>query len=212
MQLITWYTAVGLLAQLLFTSRMLVQWLMSEKARKVVNPALFWWLSLAGALTMSIYGYLREDLAILLGQFLSFYAYLCNLKLKGELRRIGIAFTIAIAVLPVILMIPEIQNPAHFIRDFLDHETIPYPLLAFGMFGQLCFTFRFILQTFISIRRHESVLPKSFWLVSMTGCIVVLIYGILRLDVVLILGQSMGLITYMRNLKLDKNSMEKRQL
>ena len=73
MAIISWYTLIGLLAQLAFMARMLVQWIMSERARKVVNPALFWWLSLFGALTMSFYGFLRQDLAILLGQLVSFY-------------------------------------------------------------------------------------------------------------------------------------------
>ena len=87
MAIISWYTLIGLLAQLAFMARMLVQWIMSERAHKVVNPALFWWLSLFGALTMSFYGFLRQDLAILLGQLVSFYVYIYNLKLKGELFR-----------------------------------------------------------------------------------------------------------------------------
>lgn len=78
------YTLVGLTAQLLFTSRMLVQWVLSERARSVVNPSLFWWLSLFASLLMSFYGYLRQDLAILLGQFLSYYTYVVNLKLKAN--------------------------------------------------------------------------------------------------------------------------------
>ncbi len=204
MAIITWYTAVGLFAQLLFTSRMLVQWVLSEKAHRVVNPSIFWWLSLGGALVMSFYGYLRHDLAILLGQFLSYYAYLCNLKLKGQLKKIGLFASLILAIIPIALIVHEVTDLNAFKQVFLNHEYIPYPLLVFGMIGQLCFTLRFVLQTIISLRKGESLLPRSFWFISMTGCIIVLIYGILRLDVVLILGQSMGLVTYVRNLILGK--------
>ena len=100
MAIISWYTLIGLLAQLAFMSRMLVQWIMSERARKVVNPALFWWLSLFGALTMSFYGFLRQDLAILLGQLVSFYVYIYNLKLKGKLFKISKVGAVAVILTP----------------------------------------------------------------------------------------------------------------
>ena len=104
MAIISWYTLIGLLAQLAFMARMLVQWIMSERAHKVVNPALFWWLSLFGALTMSFYGFLRQDLAILLGQLVSFYVYIYNLKLKGELFRISKLGAVAVILTPLVLL------------------------------------------------------------------------------------------------------------
>ena len=51
-----WIYALGLTAQGLFSARMLVQWLRSEKERKVVNPTLFWALSLAASLLFFLYG------------------------------------------------------------------------------------------------------------------------------------------------------------
>lgn len=201
------YTLVGLTAQLLFTSRMFVQWVLSERARSVVNPSLFWWLSLFASLLMSFYGYLRQDLAILLGQFLSYYTYVVNLKLKGELRRLPLILTLALIVAPVALLVSKMWDTQAFAAIFLNDAHIPYALLALGFAGQLLFTLRFVVQTYISWRLKESVLPAAFWWLSLTACLAVLAYGCLRLDVVLILGQAAGLVTYVRNLMLlRKNS------
>ena len=43
-----WWTALGFLAQGLFSARFLVQWLASEKHRRVVMPVQFWYFSIAG--------------------------------------------------------------------------------------------------------------------------------------------------------------------
>lgn len=48
--------AIGFLAQIFFAARTLVQWIMSERARKVLSPSLFWILSIAGAYLLCIYG------------------------------------------------------------------------------------------------------------------------------------------------------------
>ncbi len=202
MELINWYTAVGALAQILFASRMLVQWILSERARAVVNPALFWWLSLIASLLMSFYGYLRQDLAIMLWQLVSYYIYIYNLKLKQELRRVTLAGTLLLVAAPIILLLSEIQDFSEFRALFLNEDHIPYWLLALGSCGQALFTLRFVYQMFVSHRKRQSVLPPAFWWLSLLACVLVQLYGVLRLDVVLFFGQMGGLITYVRNLML----------
>ena len=81
---------IGLLAQGFFSARILVQWIMSEKAKKVVNPALFWILSVAGSWLLFIYGWIRDDFAIMLGQVISYYIYIWNLNQKGIWKRLHI--------------------------------------------------------------------------------------------------------------------------
>ncbi|MDX1471825.1 MAG: lipid-A-disaccharide synthase N-terminal domain-containing protein, partial [Flavobacteriaceae bacterium] len=68
--------AIGFLAQFLFSSRLIVQWLKSEKDRVVATPTLFWTLSLVAAFLLFIYGYLRDDFAFLLGQGLTYFIYI----------------------------------------------------------------------------------------------------------------------------------------
>lgn len=40
---------VGFLAQALFSARILFQWILSERAKQVVSPAIFWVLSIMGS-------------------------------------------------------------------------------------------------------------------------------------------------------------------
>ena len=41
--------ALGFLAQICFSARLLIQWIISEKEKQVVSPTLFWLLSLLGS-------------------------------------------------------------------------------------------------------------------------------------------------------------------
>ena len=84
-----WIFALGLFAQLLFASRMLVQWIRSERERKVVNPTVFWVISLIASLLFFLYGWLRNDFALMLGQVIGYFVYVWNLGAKGIWRRLG---------------------------------------------------------------------------------------------------------------------------
>lgn len=77
----------GLTAQALFMSRMLVQWIASEKERRSVIPVSFWWLSLSGAAMLLVYGVLRRDVVIILAQAFGFIVYARNLALIARERR-----------------------------------------------------------------------------------------------------------------------------
>ena len=77
----------GLLAQAVFMSRMLVQWIASEKAGRSVMPIAFWWLSLSGALMLIVYGVLRQDIVIIMAQVFGFIVYTRNLTLIARERR-----------------------------------------------------------------------------------------------------------------------------
>ena len=52
----------------------------------------------------------------------------------------------------------------------------------------------------MSRKDGESVLPPGFWIISIIGSSIIVSYGFIRHDPVLILGQSFGLISYVRNL------------
>jgi lipid-A-disaccharide synthase-like uncharacterized protein len=49
-------------------------------------------------------------------------------------------------------------------------------------------------------RNRKSVIPIAFWYISITGGIMLLTYGVLDRDPVIIMGQSFGIIVYTRNL------------
>lgn len=75
------WVCIGLLGQILFTGRMLIQWLASEKQRRSIVPVSFWWLSLAGASMLIIYFTWRVDAVGILGQATGWFIYLRNLWL-----------------------------------------------------------------------------------------------------------------------------------
>ena len=74
--------SIGFFAQILFSSRLIIQWVTSEKQRRVITPTLFWTLSLIASVLLFIYGYLRYDFSIMLGQSLTYYIYIRNLQLQ----------------------------------------------------------------------------------------------------------------------------------
>jgi len=74
--------------------------------------------------------------------------------------------------------------------------------LVVGFTGQGLFTARFLVQWLASERRREVVVPRAFWWLSMLGGSALLSYAISRRDPVIVLGQSMGLFVYARNLML----------
>lgn len=74
--------------------------------------------------------------------------------------------------------------------------------LAFGLAGQLLFGSRFIVQWISSERKKSSHIPIVFWYLSLSGGLVTTVYAIHRRDPVFIIGQSAGLIVYIRNLML----------
>jgi len=77
----------GIVAQLLFTARFLVQWLASEKQGQSVMPLAFWYFSMAGGLMTLIYGIVRREPIIIMGQVLAVFIYLRNLVLIFRNRR-----------------------------------------------------------------------------------------------------------------------------
>lgn len=74
--------------------------------------------------------------------------------------------------------------------------------LSIGLAGQALFMMRFIVQWLHSEKHKKSLIPVSFWYFSLSGGIIVLMYGIHRVDPVIIFGQLPGTFVYARNLSL----------
>ncbi|MFZ4597325.1 MAG: lipid-A-disaccharide synthase N-terminal domain-containing protein [Terrimicrobiaceae bacterium] len=80
------WVALGLGGQLLFTGRMLVQWISSERSRRSVVPVAFWWMSLVGATMLLAYFIWRRDIVGVLGQATGWIIYIRNLVLINRSR------------------------------------------------------------------------------------------------------------------------------
>lgn len=72
--------------------------------------------------------------------------------------------------------------------------------VVIGLTGQLMFTARFLVQWIASERAKRSIVPLAFWFFSVGGGLILLAYALYRRDPVFILGQSAGLLIYLRNL------------
>ncbi len=199
-------TGVGLLAQGFFSLRMLHQWIKTERAKKIISPALFWVFSICGSYLLMVYGWLRNDFAIILGQFISYYIYLWNLKASGIWQKCPPLLRALLLVTPPLAAVSLSLGGADIAGTLFRNPDIPLPLLIFGCFSQALFTLRFVYQWWYSSRRHVSVLPLGFWIISLTGSLLICLYAVIRLDLVLILGQALGLAAYARNIMIGLRS------
>jgi lipid-A-disaccharide synthase-like uncharacterized protein len=73
-------------------------------------------------------------------------------------------------------------------------------LSVFGLIGNAIFSARFLVQWIASERRGESIIPTSFWYLSIAGSLVLLVYFAVRRDPVGTLAYLPNCFIYVRNL------------
>jgi lipid-A-disaccharide synthase-like uncharacterized protein len=196
------WDAVGWLGQGIFTWRMLHQWWSSEKARRSVLPVSFWWWSLLGTALLLVYQLHRMDGIFLAGVLINGALYARNLWLITHPRPAGspapapwAAFVFAaVALLALSLALVAGER-------MLDWDQPP-AWLAVGVAGQAAWSSRFVLQWWVSERRGESVLPTSFFVLSIVGSVLLCAYAVHRRDYVMIAAYALNPIPYGRNLAL----------
>tara|TARA_R110002051_G_scaffold81802_2_gene146134 strand:- start:16049 stop:16672 length:624 start_codon:yes stop_codon:yes gene_type:complete len=191
--------SIGFLAQILFSSRLIIQWITSEKQRKVITPSTFWTLSLIASFLLFIYGYLRLDFAIMLGQGLTYFIYIRNLQLQGQWQKYPKIVQYLLFIVPILIVIFYYNNNKIDLELLFKNEAIPFWLLILGIVAQVIFTLRFVYQWIHSERQKTSTLPMGFWVLSLIGAVLILSYAIIREDPVLFVGHLFGLIIYARN-------------
>lgn len=75
------WAVVGLIGQVLFFSRWIVQWIVSERRKESHVPLAFWFISLAGGIILEIYAIQRHDPVFMLGQGVGVANYTRNIML-----------------------------------------------------------------------------------------------------------------------------------
>lgn len=194
--------SIGFIAQLLFSSRTFYQWLSSEKQKKVVAPRFFWQMSLLASVLLFIYGYLRNDFAIMLGQSLTYFIYIRNLQLEKHWHKFPLVSRIFLLIFPVLVVIFYYNNNVFDLQKLLFEKGFSDQLLWLGIVSQIIFTLRFVYQWWYSERLKLSKLPKGFWILSLFGSLLIFTYAVFRKDPVLMVGHTFGIIIYIRNLHL----------
>lgn len=104
------WLVIGFVGQAIFTARFLAQWVASERKRDSVVPVIFWWLSMAGGLTLLCYAIHREDPVIIVGQSMGVFIYIRNLMLLAKGRKLA-AKRDARAAAETAGVVPSIPRP-----------------------------------------------------------------------------------------------------
>ena len=149
--------SIGFLAQILFSSRLIIQWITSEKQKKVITPTLFWTLSLIASFLLFIYGYLRNDFAIMLGQGLTYYIYIRNLQLQNQWKNYPKLMQWILLLMPVFVTVFYFNNNEIDTVKLFKNEAIPLWLLLLGIISQIVFTFRFVYQWMYSEKHKDEL-------------------------------------------------------
>lgn len=195
-----WIYALGFFAQSLFGARLVVQLLYSEKQGRVVSPTIFWQLSLLASFLFLIYGIIRDDVVIILGQTLSYFIYVRNLQLKNDWTKIPLVLRIVLLLLPVAAFAWIILGSDNKLDQIFSKNDFTNPIIFMGAIGQLMLNLRFIYQWYYSEKHKTSILPLGFWVISTGASVLILTYATYRVDPVLLVAQSMGIVVYVRNI------------
>jgi len=85
-------------------------------------------------------------------------------------------------------------------------ETMRNPWVVIGFTAQALFFFRWIVQWYVSERCGRSVVPLSFWIISLVGGVMLLIYALQEGQPVFVVGQLVGICNYSRNIVLVRRN------
>ena len=201
------WLGVGFAAQGFFSARFLVQWLLSERARRSLMPIHFWYFSVAGAVLLLAYAVHRRDPVIVTGQLIGLAIFLRNLEFIGRERSTGKALSWVWPWLGLTLI--AVYCGYHFRPDIAAKPLVLHDFWTlWGFAGQAVFTGRFLVQWVHAERAQRSIMPLGFWYLSIMGSVMLLAYATAVTDPVIILGQAFGVLVYSRNLALIRHSRE----
>lgn len=204
-----WIFGLGFFSQSLFGGRLIVQWYYSEKEGKVASPTIFWQLSLVASFLFLIYGIIRNDVVIILGQTLSYFIYVRNLQLKNDWQRIPAGIRTLLFMLPVFAFAWMLFAGTNNFKSILSQTNLTSATVIMGAIGQLLLNLRFVYQWYYSEKHKSSILPVGFWIISFFASVLILIYASSRLDPVLLVSQGMGIFVYVRNILIYRKTLHK---
>jgi lipid-A-disaccharide synthase-like uncharacterized protein len=81
------WLAFGLLGQVIFGARFIVQWIASERKRESHIPLVFWYLSIVGGIITTAYAIHKRDAVFIIGQGSGLVVYTRNLMLIYRAQR-----------------------------------------------------------------------------------------------------------------------------
>ena len=185
---------LGFVGQAIFAARMLLQWIASERAGRSVVPRSFWHLSLLASACVGTYAALTGNIVFLLSVLPGAFIYARMLMLP---RRVSTAALLALAApIAALAVWATLRKPL----------SGPLLISTLGFAGWLLWMSRFPIQWWISERRGTPALGTVFWIVSLIGACLLLVYALWHRDWVMLIAFGPGPIFYTRNLVLIRRS------
>jgi len=186
---------LGFVGQALFAARMLLQWIASERAGRSVVPRSFWHLSLAASACVGAYAAYAGNVVFLLTVLPGAFIYVRMLTLRS---RASLAIVLALAVpIAALAVWATLRKPL----------SGPILISTLGFGGWLLWMSRFPIQWWISERSGTPTLGTAFWIVSLAGACLLLVYALWHRDWVMLIAFAPGPIFYTRNLVLMHRSV-----
>ncbi|HRD55967.1 MAG TPA: lipid-A-disaccharide synthase N-terminal domain-containing protein [Parachlamydiaceae bacterium] len=212
---------LGFLSSLFFTARILIQWALSEAEKKSVVPLLFWKLSFAGNCFLMLHAMLQVQFHVFIIQVANGVISWRNLNLMRQ-EKSPVAFKTVLLFLIATLLFSSLlfsffnnlslsdfslwfRSPISFLIP-TNGKTIPFAWHVLGFIGLTCFSSRFWVQWILAEKKKTSYFSPLFWWLSLIGDLLVLVYFAKIKDPVNLIGPFFGLVPYVRNLILLKNT------
>ncbi|GMV99834.1 MAG: hypothetical protein AMXMBFR84_09730 [Candidatus Hydrogenedentota bacterium] len=205
-----WIT-VGVIGGALFYGRFYVQWWVSERRKQSVFPISFWYMSSVGSVLLLAFGVHSQSPLGTLSQSLNILIYSRNLVHIWRERGTLTAFrywTIHLLV-AVIAVISLAFLGAVWLGEWHRNAAAPaseaqttWIWLAVGLLGQALFACRFLVQWIATERQRKSVIPESFWYLSIVASALMLGCFVQRggKEWIFAVGMMANVLVYIRNL------------
>lgn len=200
---ITTWTIFGFIGQQLFTARVLIQWIASEKAKKSVAPPAFWWTSLIANLMLLIYS-LNQSKKVT--AYAMSFVFLYTINIVPYVRNIILTYKVKGKKINLITFIVSFIVVLLSIIELRKMETAFQLNLWFlvGTFVGFLYGSRFIWQWLYAEYKKESILPLWFWWLSIISSLFTLIYAIYIWDPNFMIGFTFNTIPMIRNVMIIK--------
>lgn len=214
-----WLYPLGFLAQLAFIWRFMQQWISSEVHQKSVVSRGFWQFSLLGNLLLLVHGMLQAQFHVAIIQVCNAVISWRNLNLmQNPSHQVRLYTVIAMLLGSILAVFGFFYLQGYLLEEGLSQwfrvpiwngHSAPTANIFWhlvGFVGLVLFSCRFWVQWWDAERHCKSILGLPFWWLSVTGGLLSVLYFARIEDPVNAIGPALGLIPYIRNIMLIRQS------
>ena len=203
------WSIIGAIAAIIFYGRFYVQWIVSEIRKKSVVPVAFWYMSSIGSLMLLVYGVVIASAIGTLGHSFNIVIYSRNLihiwKEKGTLsrgRNIAVHAFVGCVILGALLAMLwtwwNVYEQTKTVEAAAAQKKVFWIII--GALGQAFFVLRFLVQWLTTELKKKSVVPVSFWYLSLVAASLQLASFSYQHEWIYAVGMASTLFIYFRNL------------